>query len=72
MYPAYHKLLREAKLLEPGGIIAEEKSTCSRWSVSWLPWTRWSERLKTLAFESELFERSTALCAEVGVEVAAA
>ena len=43
--------------------------------MSWLPWTRArSERLKTLrGFESELFERFlTALCAEVGVEVAAA
>ena len=34
----------------------------------------WSERLKSLrGFESELFEHFlTALCAEVGVEVAAA
>ena len=76
LYPAYHKLLREAKLpVSLAGIIAEEEGhllEMERELASVDP--GWSERLKTLrGFESELFERFlTALCAEVGVEVAAA
>ena len=76
LYPAYHQLLRRAKLpVSLAGIIAEEEGHLREMEEALASVDdQWSDRMVGLrAFEDGLFDQFlAALCDEVGLEAAAA
>ena len=76
LYPAYHQLLRQAKLpVSLAGIIAEEEGHLREMEEALATVDeQWSQRMVGLReFEDGLFDQFlAALCDEVGLEIAAA